>query len=92
MGSVPRFAKVATLLGEKVDHLSTLDQARHAATAVKSLYQDLKIPQSLDALGIPKDAIPDMAKAAVQVTRLMDNNPRQMTAEDAEGIYAKAFQ
>jgi len=90
-GSVPRFAKVARLLGEKVDHLSTLDQARHAAAAVASLYRDLKIPQSLNALGIPKDAIPEMAKAAVQVTRLMDNNPRRMTAEDAKGIYEKAF-
>lgn len=91
MGSIQRFAKIAWLLGEKVDHLSTLDQARHAASTVKALYKDLKIPQSLNALGIPKDAVPDMAKAAVQVTRLMDNNPRRMTAEDAEGIYEKAF-
>lgn len=91
MGNVQRFAKIARLLGEKVDHLSTLDQARHAASAVKALYKDLKIPQSLNALGIPKDAVPDMAKAAIKVTRLMDNNPRRMTAEDAEGIYEKAF-
>ena len=91
MGSVQRFAKVALLLGEKVDHLSTLDQARHAAATVMALYKDLKIPQSLNALGIPKDAVPDMAKAAIQVTRLMDNNPRRMTAQDAEGIYEKAF-
>ncbi len=91
MGSIPRFSEIARLMGEKVEHLTPLEQAHHAAKTVKSLYKDLKIPQSLTALGIPKDAIADMAKAAMEVTRLMGNNPRLMTAEDAETIYENAF-
>jgi alcohol dehydrogenase class IV len=91
MGSIPRFSEIARLMGEKVEHLTPLDQAHHAAKTVKSLYRDLKIPQSLTALGIPKDAIADMARAAMEVTRLMGNNPRLMTAEDAETIYENAF-
>jgi alcohol dehydrogenase class IV len=91
MGSIPRFSDIARLMGENVEHLTSLEQAYHAAKAVKSLYRDLKIPQSLTDLGIPKDAIPDMAKAAMEVTRLMGNNPRSMTAEDAEKIYESAF-
>jgi alcohol dehydrogenase class IV len=91
LGSIPRFARIAKLLGEKVEHLPLLEQAYHAAVAVKSIYQDLKIPQSLTELKVPKEAIPDMAKAAINVTRLMGNNPRRMTAKDAERIYYKAL-
>ena len=38
-----------------------------------------------------KDAIPEMAEAAMAVTRLMGNNPRTMTAADAVEIYEKAY-
>jgi len=91
MGSIQRFADVARFMGEKIDHLPALEQARHAAETVKALYRDLAIPQSLQELGIPHAAIPEMAAAAMDVTRLMGNNPRVMTAKDAAGIYEKAF-
>jgi alcohol dehydrogenase class IV len=91
LGSIPRFARIAKLLGERVEHLPLLEQAYHAALAVKSIYQDLEIPQSLTELKVPKGAIPDMAKAAVNVTRLMANNSRIMSAQDAESIYEKAL-
>jgi len=91
MGSIPRFADIAGFMGEKIDHMTALDQAYRAAEVVKALYKDLKIPQSLTELGVPKDAIPQMAEAAMQVTRLMDNNPRQMTADDVAKIYENAL-
>ena len=90
-GNIPKFAQVARFLGEKVDHLPLLDQAYQAARAVKAIYRDLKIPQSLTELKIPKEAIPAMAKAAINITRLMGNNPRTMTAQDVEKIYEKAL-
>lgn len=91
LGNIPKFAQIAQFLGEKVDHMSLLDQAYQAARAVKSIYRDLKIPQSLTELNVPKEAIPIMAKAAVNVTRLMGNNPRTMTLQDVERTYEKAL-
>jgi len=91
LGNIPKFAQIAQFLGEKVDNMTLLDQAYHSAKAVKAIYRDLKIPQSLTELKIPKEAIPAMAKAAVGITRLMGNNPRAMTAQDAERIYEKAL-
>jgi alcohol dehydrogenase class IV len=91
LGNIPKFAEVAQFLGEKLDHFSLLDQAYQAAKAVKAIYTDLKIPQSLTELKVPKEAIPAMAKAAVNVTRLMGNNPRTMTVQDVERIYEKAL-
>jgi alcohol dehydrogenase class IV len=91
LGNISKFAQIAQFLGERVDHLPLLDQAYQAAKAVKAIYRDLKIPQSLTELKIPKEAIPDMARAAINITRLMGNNPRAMTAQDAERIYEKAL-
>ena len=91
MGNIPKFAEIAGFMGEKVERLPLLEQARRAAKAVRALYQDLKIPQSLTELGVPNDAIQDMAQAAMQVTRLMDNNPRRMTVDDVVSIYEKAL-
>jgi len=91
LGNIPKFAQIAHFLGEKLDHLPLLDQAYQAAKAVKAIYRDLKIPQSLTELRIPKEAIPDMARAAINITRLMGNNPRTMTVQDAERIYEKAL-
>ena len=91
LGNIPKFAQIAQFLGEKLDHLSLLEQAYQGAKAVKAIYRDLKIPQSLTQLKVPKEAIPAMAKAAVNVTRLMGNNPRTMTVQDVERIYEKAL-
>lgn len=91
LGNIPKFAQIAHFLDQKVDHLPLLEQAYHAAKTVKAIYRDLKIPQSLTELKIPKEAIPDMAKAAMNVTRLMTNNPREMTVENVQDIYEKAL-
>jgi len=91
LGDIPKFAQIAQFLGEKVQNLPLLERAYHAAKVVKAIYRDLKIPQSLTELKVPKEAIPDMAKAAMNVTRLMVNNPREMTVEDVERIYEKAL-
>jgi len=91
LGNIPKFAQIAQLLGENLGNMTLLEQAKQAPRAVKAIYRDLKIPQSLAELGIPRDAVPGMARAAVNVTRLMANNPRTMTVEDVEKIYEKAF-
>jgi len=90
-GSVAKFAHVAELMGERVEHLSLLDRARRSAEAVKALLRDLPVPQSLSELKIKKVSIPRMAEACLKITRLMANNPRNMTLEDATRIYQNAL-
>jgi len=90
-GNVPKFAQIASFLGERADHGPLLDQAHGAARAVKAIYRDLRIPQSLTELKIPEEAIPVMAKSAVTMTRMIEGNPRNITVEDAIQIYKKAL-
>jgi len=46
---------------------------------------------SLKAIGIPEHVIPKMAAAAITITRLLKNNPREITLDDAEAIYRRAL-
>ena len=91
LGNIPKFAQVAQFLGEKVESMTLLMQSFQASRAVKAIYRDLKIPQSLSELNIPEEAIPGMAKAALNATRLMVNNPRTMGVQDIETIYRNAL-
>ena len=90
-GNIPKFALIAKLLGEVVDHLPLLEQAYRAAEAVKKILFDMKMAHSLTDLKIPEGAIPEMAKAASANTRLLSVNPRTMTAQDIESIYRKCL-
>lgn len=42
-------------------------------------------------VGVPQDAIPRMAKAAITITRLLRNNPTEVTESDAHRIYEAAY-
>ncbi|MBE0559006.1 MAG: iron-containing alcohol dehydrogenase, partial [Proteobacteria bacterium] len=90
-GDLCKFAEVARLLGERVEHLSPVDAAYRSVAAVKNLMRDIDMPLTLTELNIPKSAVPEMAAASINVTRLMANNPRKMTATDSENVYTNAF-
>jgi alcohol dehydrogenase class IV len=49
------------------------------------------LEMQLSALRIPESALPSLAAAGLAVTRLMKNNLRPMTQQDAESIYRDAF-
>jgi alcohol dehydrogenase class IV len=45
----------------------------------------------LSALGISESDVSSLAREGLAVTRLMNNNPRQMSQQDAEAIYRAAL-
>lgn len=85
-----RYAAVARALGATPggDDLAT---ARRGLELLDRLCTDCGIPRRLSALGIPTDAVPRLARGALTVQRLLRNNPREVTREDAERIYRDAF-
>jgi alcohol dehydrogenase class IV len=89
--SIDKFAMIAEALGEETRGLSRRDAALLAIKAVKDLSVDIGIPQGMRQLGIPQDAIPRMAEGAIEVTRLMKNNPRTITVKDVRQIYENAY-
>lgn len=85
-----RYAQMALALGVEADG-SVEETARRGLDRLQALCQECGIPSGLSELGVPEEAIPGMAVAAMKVTRLLKNNVREMTAADAEEIYRAAY-
>ena len=91
MGCPSKFAQMAKAFGEKVEGISELVGAEIAVRFVERLSDDLRVPRRLRDVKIPESAIPGLAEGAMKVTRLLANNPRQITLEDAVAIYKSAY-
>ena len=85
-----RYAEVAVALGVERDG-SALSTAERGVQRLAELSRSCGVPQRLAEFGIPRDAIPAMARAAMQVTRLLKNNLRPVTEADAVNIYEATY-
>ncbi|MEJ5030466.1 iron-containing alcohol dehydrogenase [Comamonas sp. MYb69] len=64
----------------------------HALVAYfADLVKRLRLPASLQELGIGRDHLPDLVKAALDVQRLIKNVPGAVTGADIEKVYLKLF-
>lgn len=79
-----KFADIACALGEDIGGLSLQQQAERSCQAVFRLSEEIGIPGNLRDFGVTKEDIPGLAGAAVQVTRLMENNAKLLTQKDIE--------
>ena len=85
-----RYAAIARAMG--IDGaLPDETLAIAAIREIRALSKRCGIPGSLQELGIPESAIQEMAEAALQVQRLLSNNPRDVRMEDAVVIYDAAY-
>ena len=91
MGCPHKFAQMAKAFGEKVERISELVGAEIAVRFIERLSDDIRVPRRFRDVVIPEDAIPRLAEAAMKVTRLLANNPRKVTLEDAVAIYKSAY-
>jgi alcohol dehydrogenase len=87
VGNLQKFAEVAGLLGAEISGLSQRDQAFLAIQTMKLLAEDIRIPKHLADFGIREEHLPGLADGVLKVTRLLANNPRILTRDDAIQIY-----
>ncbi|MDR0894189.1 MAG: iron-containing alcohol dehydrogenase [Prevotellaceae bacterium] len=62
-----------------------------AVAFVVSLAHACGIPARLFDVGVPRADVPHLAESAMKVTRLLKNNPREVTLADAVRIYESLF-
>ncbi len=91
IGNLEKFAVLAETLGQNTEDLTLRESANLCVDALFNLNDDVGIPATLKDLNIPFDAIPEMAKIALTVTRPVENNPRQPSLKDVIAIYETAF-
>lgn len=91
LGNLPKFAQMASIFGQPVSGLSERDAALQALQALRDLSADLKVPAHLSEFGVKEEDIPGLVEGVMKVTRLLANNPRKITLQDAAKIYKKAL-
>jgi alcohol dehydrogenase class IV len=85
-----RYAEIAVALGVGRKP-SPQETALRGVERLVALCAACGVPRRLSELGVPREAIPRMAKGAMTVTRLLKNNPRAVTEADAVAIYEGAY-
>jgi alcohol dehydrogenase len=63
--------------------------AESVLARLREMVAFLKIPQHLAAFGVQESDLEELAGAAMQVTRLLANNPKPMDAAAIRDIYAR---
>jgi alcohol dehydrogenase class IV len=58
---------------------------------IETVAREAAIPMRLREWGVPSHSLKEMASAALGVTRLLRNNPRDVTREDALLLYEAAY-
>ena len=88
--NIKRHAEVAIALGCEPG-TNDEETAQRGVDFIYQLADAVGIPKKLTDLGIPQTAVDGMAKAAMQVQRLLKNNPREVTEQDARDIYNSLY-
>ena len=86
------YAELAPYVFPKID----INKGTQAVSAefidkLEDLSKRLGLPQKLREVDIPKEACEKMARDAMKQTRLLVNNPREVTENDALNIYQSAW-
>ena len=67
------------------------ERAAQFIVVIEELVARMPYPQTLRDAGVPETALPLLARDAMHVQRLLVNNPREVTFDDALAIYRAAF-
>lgn len=90
-GNLSRFASIGEAFGIEYTGSDEKEAATLAVKALRQLTEDLNIPKHLSEFGIKDEDVPGLAEGVMKVTRLLANNPRNLTQQDAEAIYRKVL-
>lgn len=63
------------------------EKSRWLLRRMEEIVRHLDIPASLKPFGVPAGDLEELVEAGMGVTRLLSNNPRAVTAQDARRIY-----
>jgi alcohol dehydrogenase class IV len=85
-----RYAGIAVALGARPAE-NDVETAKRGVERVLEISRHIGIPCGLSELGISEAALDGIVASAMTVVRLLKNNPRVVTGEDARQIYQNAW-
>ncbi|MEL6059900.1 MULTISPECIES: iron-containing alcohol dehydrogenase [unclassified Methylobacterium] len=85
------YAELAPILDPAAADLPQPEAAKRFVDSLDAICRDCKVPASLAEVGVGRQDLERMASDAMKQTRLLVNNPRELTYDDAFRIYAEAL-
>jgi alcohol dehydrogenase class IV len=85
------YAELAPILDPAAADLPQPEAAKRFVDSLDAICRDCKVPASLAEVGVARQDLERMASDAMKQTRLLVNNPREVTYDDAFAIYAEAL-
>jgi alcohol dehydrogenase len=86
------YAELAPCLMEDADFTSGEDAAEAFVRRIEEMVPASGLETRLRDLGVPEDSLPEMAGEVFgKIYRLIESNPRDMTASDIEAIYREVY-
>ena len=67
------------------------EKSAYMISWLEKIVKDLDIPTSLKEFGVPAEDLEGLVEAGMQVTRLLVNNMREVTPDDARRIYQEVL-
>ncbi|MDF7630927.1 iron-containing alcohol dehydrogenase [Erwiniaceae bacterium L1_55_4] len=89
--AVSKFAQAYDLLPDADTSLDEEAKSHALVEYFAALVKRLKLPASLEELGIGPDHLPYLVEAALDVQRLMKNVPMKVSADDVRNVYLTLF-
>ncbi|WP_018888183.1 iron-containing alcohol dehydrogenase [Paenibacillus massiliensis] len=72
-------------------NLSVDEKSKYIITELERIVAVLEIPTSLKTFNVPEGDLEGLVEAGMQVTRLLVNNMREVTPDDARNIYLEVL-
>jgi alcohol dehydrogenase class IV len=72
---------------ETNEELNVNEKSKYIIHLLESIVETLEIPTSLKAFNVPEEDLEGLVEAGMEVQRLLVNNMREVTPEDARKIY-----
>jgi alcohol dehydrogenase class IV len=85
------YAELAPILDPAAGGLKGAEAAARFVACLEAICRDCGVPRSLSDVGVSEADLPRLATDAMKQTRLLVNNPRELTRADAFAIYAEAL-
>ena len=85
------YAELAPIVDPEAAGLPVAEAASRFVEGLAAICRDCKVPASLAEVGVRESDLPRLAEDAMKQTRLLVNNPREVTYADAFAIYSEAL-
>ena len=85
------YAELAPIVAPHASGLSVDKRAGAFIDALTAICRDCKVPATLAEVGVKESDLDRLADDAMKQTRLLVNNPRELTRQDAYLIYGAAL-